>query len=127
MELKPIDIEDGLQKAINLEGINAGCIPLRGDFENHLPYVLIQRVGGSSKGIIDTHALSVDSYAKTWKQAMNTAASTIKIIRGLQGKIVEQSQCYTVHVSNAYNNPDPKNTEVPRVTFSAQITTRGVE
>lgn len=123
----PIDIEDAIQGVLNgIDGITAGASPLPRDFAASLPYAMPVRTGGNTENVIDTHSVSVDVYAATWAEATNAAALCLKAIRGMELNSFLGSFCYQVSANLPYNNPDPDNPTIPRVTFLTTIKTRGV-
>lgn len=124
--LKTIDIEDGLQAALNAQGIRACAPPVPPDLGAELPIVLVTRTGGQQQNIVqDSHTVSVDCYAPTWAEAQAHASALTAAIRALQGARVGGVPCYQANINVLpYNNQDPDHPTVPRVTFSATLLTR---
>ena len=129
--LTPIDIEGALQTALN--GLSLGtnitlaayAAPLPPDFTT--PSVYIERTGGSSHDLVmDTHMVEFDVRADRWALAQQYADSIIAKLRSLEK--VGTVPVYSVELNSLpYNNFDPLNQDVPRVSFGASITTRTKE
>lgn len=124
MQLRPIDIADAIQQALNAANIRSGAAPLPRDIPD--PFCFVVPTGGTSQGVIDSHSVSVDVYASTDASATNAALDAIKEIRGMESKSYLDSFVYGVETGIPYNNPDPDHPTMPRVTFLLTIRTRGL-
>lgn len=130
----PIDISWALQDTLskNLNFAKFSCDPAN-DFEQDLPYVLIQSTGGLTQNIVvDLYYVSFDVYAEQWAQATATATKVIGFLRSLVQEYIGNDEMgkvvvYDVDCDMLYDNPDPDLPTVPRVTFNVDIATRTKE
>ena len=120
---KTIDIEDELQKALNIDGIKAAAPPVPA---NLAPSVFVYRTGGFSQAYVqDVNTVDFDIYARTEAEAMARACNLTEWTRALPERQLEGATVYFSDITTLpYNNPDPNNPTLPRATFSAQIGTR---
>lgn len=129
----PIDIEAALAGYLFGKGVTASAPPLSADYADRLPFVLITRTGGSQRSrVLSTHSIDVDVYAATWAEAQSAAnriagyvaQAELEDLTWRDGALTLWCPCYTSKANMPYNNPDPRHPNVPRVTFSATVTTR---
>lgn len=129
----PIDIEAAMAGWIESNGVTASAPPLSQDYTDRLPFAVVTRTGGSQRTrVLSTHSIDVDVYASTWAGAQTAANRIAAIVAKAEAEDltwVEDGRtlscpCYTSTANLPYNNPDPRHPNVPRVTFSATVTTR---
>lgn len=123
---RTIDIEDGLQAALNASGVAACAPPVPETLGEVLPFAVVTRTGGNELSAVqDSHTVSVDCYAATWAKAQALAGRLTALVRSLPGSKMEGVPVYASSIEAVpYGNADPTHPTVPRVTFSASITTR---
>ena len=131
--VRPIDIEAAMAGWLESNGVTASAPPLSQDYADRLPFVLITRTGGSQRSrVLSTHSIDVDVYAATWAEAQSAANRIAGIVAKAEAEDLTwgdggrtlRCPCYTSVSNLPYNNPDPRHPNVPRVTFSATVTTR---
>ena len=132
--LIPIDIEDALQKDITEAAersglsISVSAPPIARDLGGGraMPYAVVERLGGvRSSLVLDKHAVSVDVWDKRWALAQDTASKLLAIILALPDTPDMSVDYISADVDTIpYNNPDVKHEDLPRVTFTVQLTTR---
>ena len=129
----PIDIEAAMAGWLESNGVTASAPPLSQDYADRLPFVLVTRTGGSQRTrVLSTHSIDVDVYAATWAEAQTAANRIAGIVSKAEAEDLTWNEdgrtllcpCYTSIANLPYNNPDPRHPNVPRVTFSATVTTR---
>ena len=130
--IAPLDVEDVLQRDLNTVAAECGFsygisgTPVPSNLGSKLPYVVVYNVGGfRSSKIADTHAVSIDVYAKRWDQAMDAANKIAGIVQELEdtdGLSLDYHR--TAITALPYNNFDPDHPDLPRVTFSADVVLR---
>lgn len=129
----PIDIEAAMAGWLESNGVTASAPPLSQDYTDRLPFVLITRTGGSQRSrVLSAHSIDVDVYAATWAEAQTSANRIAGIVAKAEAEDITWVEdgrtlwcpCYTSQANLPYNNPDPRHPNVPRVTFSATVTTR---
>ena len=129
----PIDIEAAMAGWLESHGVTASAPPLSQDYADRLPFAVVTRTGGSQRTrVLSTHSIDVDVYAGTWAEAQTAANRIAGIVAKAEAEDltwVEDGRtlwcpCYTSMANLPYNNPDPRHPNVPRVTFSATVTTR---
>lgn len=131
--ITPIDIEAAMAGWLESNGVTASAPPLSADYADRLPFVLVTRTGGSQRTrVLSTHSIDVDVYAATWAEAQTAANRIAGIVAKAEaedltwrdGALTLWCPCYTSLANLPFNNPDPRHPNVPRVTFSATVTTR---
>jgi len=123
--MTPIDIEGALATAFNAAGLSACAPPLTPDYTAHLPFHLFTRTGGNIADRVITHnTVSVDVYGGTWAAAQTAAGQAASKVLSLEGSNVGGVPVYEVSVNLPYTNPDPRHPNVPRVTFTADLSVR---
>lgn len=91
--------------------------------ELEAPCVVFTRTGGSTSDlVVDTSSVMVHCYGLTWAGAMAIADDVAGVCKALPylDNVVTASALNTL----PYNNFDPQHPDVPRVSFTALITTR---
>ena len=121
---KPIDVEDALQAAFNTAGFNACALPLPEHYK--LPHVLVRCNGGSSPSFMQTaFSVTLECRAETLAGAFELANSVSGFMLALPGETVGSVPVYTADPQALpYNDPDPNNPTVPRVSCGWTVTTR---
>jgi len=128
----PLDVEDVLQRDLNTLATRCGLscgisgTPVPNNLGNTLPYAVIYNVGGfRSSKVVDTHAVSIDVYAKRWDLAMTTACKVAGMVEGLVDTDgLSHDYHNTAITALPYNNPDPDHADIPRVSFTADVVLR---
>lgn len=129
----PIDIEAAMAGYLSEKDVTASAPPLSADYAERLPFVLVTRTGGSQRSrVLSAHSIDVDVYAATWAEAQSEANAVwgyvvqaeLEDLTWTDGEQTLWCPCYTSEANLPYNNPDPRHPNVPRVTFSATVTTR---
>ena len=106
-------------------GLSCGIsgTPIPADLGKTLPYAVIYSVGGfKTSKVVDTHTVSIDVYDERWDLAMAAASKLSGIVEFLvdtDGLSVDYHS--TATTSLPYNNPDPRHSDLPRVTFTADV------
>ncbi len=120
--MRPLDIENVMRECIGAQvAYPCSAPPIPQDLEP--PRIVFARTGGSSSDlVVDSSSVIVHCYGGTWADAMdeaNEVAGAVKALPYLDNPV-------TASVLNTlpYNNYDPQHPDVPRVSFSAIITTR---
>lgn len=131
--LTPLDIEDALRSdltiAANLGGFSCafGAPPTPKDLGATLPYARIERIGGMRNSlVVDAHDVAIDVWADDWAEAQTAANKVVGLLCGLPYADDELDHDYLGVDINVlpYNNPDPDHQDIPRVSFTAEVTTR---
>lgn len=120
--MKPLDIENVMREHVGSQ-VEYPCSapPIPQDLEP--PSVVFTRTGGSTSDlVVDSSSVMIHCYGSTWADAMdeaNEVAGAVKALPYLDNPV-------TASALNTlpYNNYDPQHPDVPRVSFSAIITTR---
>lgn len=130
--IAPLDVEDVLQQDLNTMATRCGLscgisgTPIPQDLGKTLPYAVIYNVGGlRTSKVVDTHAVSIDVYAKRWDLAMaaaNKIAGIVEELENVDG--LSQDYLRTAVTALPYNNPDPDHADIPRVSFTADVVLR---
>lgn len=133
--LIPIDIEDALRVDVSTAAALGGfsfsmaAPPTPTDLGASLPYVLVERMGGTRESlVIDEHVVAVDVWDNDWADAHKTANEVLGVMFSLP-ETEGLSQDYLDVAVNAfpYDNPDPDHEDIPRVSFTAHVSTRAEE
>lgn len=128
-----VDIEDAARQDIEtvakLGGwdITASAPPLPEDFDQSLPFVYVEKTGGSRLSlVVDNHEITCDVYGKTWAEANETARRLVGIVAALPnlgGDLHANYYAASVIVPE-YDFPDTDHPTVPRVRVVMSLTTR---
>lgn len=123
-----VDIETALYNALTESNFSASAHAIPATLKDNLPHIHVVRTGGyTSDLVIETHQIDFDVYAGDAADAMESAAELCAWVREMPGTNIG-TQCYAAEVTTLpYNNPDPRNYDVARATFKAQIITRVIE
>ena len=130
--IAPHDVEDVLQQDLSTlaaaSGLSYGIsgTPVPSNLGNTLPYVVIYNVGGfRTSRVVDTHAVSIDVYAKRWDLAMDAACKMAGLVENLEDSTgLSLDYHRTAITALPYNNPDPDHADIPRVSFTADVVLR---
>lgn len=128
--LKPRDVEDAirLDLAAMLTGYTVIAPPIPETLGTSLPFVVVTRLGGGrSDLIIEEHDVSIDVYAKRWSTAQDAANTVVAALTefGDMDELASGVDWLDASINALpYNNPDPRHSDLPRVTFSAMVTCR---
>lgn len=116
MTYKPIDMEALICEMLPIDAL---CAPLPSGFG--MPLAFVTRTGGEQiEPDLDAHAISVDVYAETWREANEKARACVEAVRlsATSGRI----RFATANVP--YDNTDPSRPDVARVSFTARVIER---
>lgn len=97
---RSIDIEDAVRMAL-ADHLTAYCRPLPKDYR--LPCILVSKVGGTDRDMIDTFEVVLDSRAKTEYEADLTLRNAIGILKAVEGTAIRY---VTVNSSGSWGS-DP--------------------
>ena len=97
---RSIDIEDAVRLAL-ADHLTAYCRPLPKDYR--LPCILVSKVGGTDRDMIDTFEVVLDSRAKTEYEADLTLRNAIGILKAVEGTAIRY---VTVNSSGSWGS-DP--------------------
>lgn len=127
--VSPIDVEDALRVELGaaLEGVAACAWPAPDDIGPGTLCVT-SLGGGATEGspVAHDYDVSVDAWAATPAEAMALAAAAVGVVstirhRRASGVGWREGACLL-----PYPNPDPRRPTLPRATFRATVTARGV-
>ena len=120
-----VDIATAIYNKLVAGGYSASAHAIPATLGTTLPHVHVERTGGYTNDmVIETNQVDFDVYDKDPADAMASASDLCAWVRDLAGEILE-TQCYAVEITTLpYQNPDPRNFDVARVTFKAQILLR---
>lgn len=118
----PRDVEAAL--AEDLASLNVHATPTPSKLGASLPYCTAERTGGNrASQVVDTHAVSFDTWAGTWAEANDAAQGIFARALALPTTPGTSVAWLAVSVDGMpYDNPDPDRPDLPRVTFSLRLT-----
>ena len=130
--MKPIDIEDVLQKDLSQAAAASGLsisisgTPVPSNLGANLPYAVIERVGGSRwSELIDKHAVSIDVWSNRWAVSNDYASELVSLVQALPDMDDSTVDYYEAGIDAfPYNNPDLRHEDLPRVSFTATVICR---
>jgi len=133
--LIPLDIEDALRVDVSTAASQGGfsfsiaAPPVPANLGASLPYVLVERLGGTrDEVVIDEHIVAVDVWDKDWADAHSVANDVLGVLSALPDTDGLAHDYLEVAVNVLpYDNPDPDHQDIPRVSFTAHVSTRAEE
>lgn len=123
----PIDIADAVQSALNEADHNASARPMPRDFDQRLPYTLVEPLpgGGRTDVVLDRFAVRCYTYADTPAEAVAESSAVMAAIVATQGTTLGGMPCYRVTPSALpYDAHDPQHPDVARACFTAHMYVR---
>ena len=123
-----LDIETALYNKLTNDNYSASAHAIPATLGITLPHIHVVRTGGYTNDmVIESNQVDFDVYDKDSAEAMASASALCAWVRDLSGENIG-TQCYAAEITTLpYQNPDPRNFDVARVTFKAQILTRVIE
>lgn len=125
----PIDIADAIQSALNADSHDASARPLPRDFDQRMPFTLVEPIigGGRSDVVIDRHPVRLYTYAATLAEAIAESSAVMAALINRVGGALGGQPCYRVQPSDLpYEAHDPEHPDVARACFTAQVYTRAI-
>lgn len=132
--VRPVDAADRLRLDLTAIAREHGiplacsCDPLPADFDSRLPFAWIRQLGGQRTGmVVDRPMLTVGVYAAGWARAAAVAADAYAIVQSLPftpGTLTDWTACSPL--SLPYEDPDPDHPNIPRCSFTVNMTVKGV-
>ena len=134
--IKPVDIEDAMRLDMtaiavieDIDGLTIAAPPVPTDLGADLPYVVVERLGGTRDSIVvDTHQVGIDIWANDWAEAQAAANTIVGLVSALPWLTPSEAEYLDADIiAHPYNNPDPDHPDIPRVSITAQVSTRAAD
>lgn len=125
----PIDIADAIQSVLNADGHNASARPLPRDFDQRMPFTLVEPIigGGRTDVVLDRHPVRLYTYAATPAEAIAESSAVMAALINRVGGTLGGQPCYRVAPADMpYDAHDPEHPDVARACFTAQVYVRAI-